>query len=428
MLPTGRLALRLGLGSLRQLTTSATLCKDYYKVLGVPRNASAKDIKKAYYEQAKKFHPDTNKGEPTAAKKFQEASEAYEVLSDDSKRAEFDSFGSGSSAGQAGGGAGGGFNPRGFDNFRQKAGGQNPFGKRRGGQTEWNYQSNVDPEELFRNIFGEFTRRQGGPGRGPRAGFQNPFDELFNNFQFRGGQEAEASISFNQAAKGVTKEIEVVRMSRSQGMERVRIQVPIPAGVADGQTLRLSLGQGQEIFVTVRVEESDYFRREHQDVHTTAAISLSQALLGGVIRVTGLYEDLNLRIPAGTSSHTEMTLSGRGIKHMDSSNQYGDHIVHITIKMPTRMTEEQRALIREFARTEKDTPGTVNGLDEDGASWSSWRGGGGGGKEKPPPKTESAGFSETSGAGDDAKGTLAKISDAISQNETVSKVKRLMGL
>ena len=222
MLPTGRLALRLGLGSLRQLTTSATLCKDYYKVLGVPRNASGKDIKKAYYELAKKYHPDTNKGEPTAAKKFQEASEAYEVLSDDSKRAEFDSFGSGSSSsGQAGGG-GGGFNPRGFDNFRQKAGGQNPFGKAgRRGQTEWNYQSNVDPEELFKTIFGEFTRRQGGP----RAGFQNPFDELFNNFQFRGGQEAEASISFNQAAKGVTKEVEVVRMSRSQGMERVRIQV-----------------------------------------------------------------------------------------------------------------------------------------------------------------------------------------------------------
>ena len=157
-------------------------------------------------------------------------------------------------------------------------------------------------------------------------------------------------------------------------------------------------------------------------MHTTAAISLSQALLGGVIRVTGLYEDINLRIPAGTSSHTEMTLSGRGIKHMDSSNQFGDHIVHITIKMPTRMTEEQRALIREFARTERDTPGTVNGLDEDGG-WSSWRGGG---KEKTPPKSESS-FSETSG-GDDAKGTLSKISDALNQNETVSKVKRWMGL
>lgn len=236
MLPTGRLALRLGLGSLRQLTTSTALCKDYYKVLGVPRNASAKDIKKAYYELAKKYHPDTNKGEPTAAKKFQEASEAYEVLSDDSKRAEFDSFGSGSSSSGQAGGPGGGFNPRGFDNFRQKAGGgQNPFSKSgRRGQTEWNYQSNIDPEELFKTIFGEFTRRQGG---GARAGFQNPFDELFNNFQFRGGQEAEASISFNQAAKGVTKEVEVVRMSRSQGMERVRIQVQFNYQAKTGKTM-----------------------------------------------------------------------------------------------------------------------------------------------------------------------------------------------
>ena len=143
-----------------------------------------------------------------------------------------------------------------------------------------------------------------------------------------------------------------------------------------------------------------------------------------MIRVAGLYEDLNLRIPAGTSSHTEMTLSGRGIKHMDSSNQYGDHIVHITIKMPTRMTEEQRALIREFARTEKDTPGTVNGLDED-ARWGSWRGGKSSENEK---KSESPSSSSDSAGGDDAKGTLGKITDAINQNETVSKVKRWIGL
>ena len=117
---------------------------------------------------------------------------------------------------------------------------------------------------------------------------------------------------------------------------------------------------------------------------------------------------------------------------MDSSNQYGDHIVHITIKMPTRLTEEQRALIREFARTERDTPGTVNGLDED-FGWRSWRGGGGGNggsgatESSTPPKTESTSHSETS-QGDDAKGTLAKITDAINQNETVSKVKRWIGL
>ena len=86
------------------------------------------------------------------------------------------------------------------------------------------------------------------------------------------------------------------------------------------------MGNSREVFITVRVEESDYFRREGYDVHTTASISISQALLGGIIRISGLNEDINLRIPAGTSSHTAMTLSGRGIKHMESFNTFGDHI------------------------------------------------------------------------------------------------------
>merc|ERR1711862_1043245 len=119
-----------------------------------------------------------------------------------------------------------------------------------------------------------------------------------------------------------------------------------------------------EVFITVRVEGSDYYKRDNYDVHTTAYISLSQALLGGIIRITGLNGDINLRIPQGTSSHTEMTLSGRGIKHMESYNTYGDHLVHLVIKMPTHLTQEQIELIREFAYTEKNTPGTVNGVDK----------------------------------------------------------------
>ena len=231
MLQPCRSSLRLGRVVLRQLYTSPVcLNKDYYAVLGVAKNASGKDIKKAYYQLAKQFHPDTNKGDPKAETKFQQVSEAYEVLSDDQKRSDYDSFG-----GSTGSGPGGGFGPQGFDNFRKHAG-QNPFsktGKTRGG-TEWSYQSNVDPEELFKTIFGEFKRRQGPSS----AGFQNPFDEIFNNFNFRGGQETTAHISFNQAAKGVTKEVEVVQMSRSKGMQKVVVQIPIPAGIADGQTLR----------------------------------------------------------------------------------------------------------------------------------------------------------------------------------------------
>merc|ERR1719297_712639 len=312
------------------------LLKDYYSILGVAKNANQKDIKKAYYQLAKKYHPDTNKDDPHAMKKFQEVSEAYEVLSDDSKRSQYDSFGSGaSSGGQAGGpnpfGEGFGRGPRGQGGFR-------PPGGRQGG-VRWEYQSNVNPEELFKQIFGEFNRA-------------------------RGGLEANCNITFMEAAKGVTKTIEVLEVDL-RGQKQIRqVNVPILAGVADGQTLRMSLGGAQEVFITVRVATSDYFRREEYDVHTTAYISLSQALLGGVIRIAGLHGDINLRIPQGTSSHTEMTLSGRGIKHMESYNTHGDHVVHIMIKIPASMTEEQREIIREYAYLEKDTPGTINGVDK----------------------------------------------------------------
>merc|ERR1712059_2723 len=172
------------------------------------------------------------------------------------------------------------------------------------------------------------------------------------------------------------------------------------------------------VFITVRVEESDYFRREGHDVHTTSNISISEALLGGIIRVRGLYEDINLRIPAGTSSHTAMTLSSRGIKHMESFQTFGDHVVHIVIKLPVRMTEEQKELIREFAYTEKDTPGTVTGVDREN---SRWRRGTSGNVEKDSSTQTSAGDNREN---TDIRGTLQTIGDAISNNETVVKIKK----
>ena len=222
--------------------------------------------------------------------------------------------------------------------------------------------------------------------------------------------------------------------------------------------------------MTVRVEESDYFRREGQDVHTQASISLSQAILGGVIRVSGLYEDINLRIPAGTSSHTAMTLSDRGIKHMDSSNQFGDHVVHITIKMPTNLTEEQLELVREYALTERDTPGTVDGLErssrfrrastarsesdseraermvrervagaearaaaggagaEAGGAGAEGRGAGAEGRGAGAEKAQSPVSQEASDLGDDNQSTLNKITEAIGQNVKVVKIRKMLGL
>jgi len=409
--------------TLRSISRSSTFLKDYYKILGVPQNSNGKDIKKAYYQLAKKFHPDTNKGDPTAETKFQEVSEAYEVLSDDTRRADFDAFSSS-----------GGSSDQFSSQHRQQRQAHSNRGRAPGG-VQWEYKSNVDPEELFKTIFGEFTRR-GGAGGGPR-GFQNPFDDIFSNFNFQGGVQAECHVSFIEAAKGASKEIEVLEADNfGRLVGKRKLGVPVPAGISDGQTLRMSLGQRREVFVTVRVEESDYFRREGNNIHTTANISISQALLGGIIRLKGLYEDLNLRIPAGTSSHAEMTLTGRGIKNMERYNSYGDHIVHIIIKLPVTLTEEQKDLIREYAYLEKNTPGTVNGVDRSSFSWA-----GGRSKEKARETTndqrettndqtetnkssENIKAESSTAPGNDTQGTLQKISDAILNNETVLRIKK----
>lgn len=156
------------------------LRKNYYEILNVPRNASAKDIKKAYYQLAKKYHPDTNKGDPDSAKKFQEVSEAYEVLSDDSKRKSYDQFGTTA-------------NRMGFD---------------QGTSGYQEYHSNIDPEELFRKIFNEF----GFDPFSERKGRQEQrYDQEFGegDFQFGQAQEVILNLTFKEAARGCQKEVKI---------------------------------------------------------------------------------------------------------------------------------------------------------------------------------------------------------------------------
>lgn len=363
--------------------------KDYYKILNVPRNASAKEIKKAYYQLAKKYHPDTAKNDPTAAKKFQEVSEAYEVLSDDSKRQQFDQFGSAGPASGFNGSAGGG-GAAGYQGFH----------------------STIDPEELFRKIFNDY-----GFGNFSQ---NNNFDFAESNFGFGQSQEINLNLTFKESARGCQKEVKVNVVdtctrcagSRSEpgynsvrcpycngtGMEtittgpyvmrstcrmchgtrmyikypcsgcegkgssvqRKTVQIPVPAGVDDGQTLRMQLGN-KELFVTFRVSKSDYFRRDGADVHTDAVISISQALLGGNVRIQGIYEDLTIEVPKGTSSHHRLRLGGKGMKRINSSGT-GDHYVHFKIKVPQHLNPKQKALMTAYAELEQDTPGTIHGL------------------------------------------------------------------
>ncbi len=122
----------------------------------------------------------------------------------------------------------------------------------------------------------------------------------------------------------------------------------------------MQVGQ-KEVFITFRVEKSNYFRREGADIHTDASISIAQAVLGGAVHVQGIYEDLTVDIPKGTQSHTCIRLYGKGLRKVNGYG-FGDHYIHIKVKVPVRLTEKQRALILAYAELEDDTPGTINGI------------------------------------------------------------------
>uniref|UniRef100_A0A3B3DB73 DnaJ homolog subfamily A member 3, mitochondrial n=1 Tax=Oryzias melastigma TaxID=30732 RepID=A0A3B3DB73_ORYME len=362
--------------------------QDFYQILGVPRTATQKEIKKAYYQMAKKYHPDTNKDDPQAKEKFAQLAEAYEVLSDEGKRKQYDVYGStGFDAGQAG-----------------------------QGQHYWSGQTtNVDPEELFRKIFGEFS---GGRGFGD-------FNAIFDQ-----PQEYIMELTFTQAAKGVNKEISVnidttcqrcdgkghepgtkvqhCHNCNGSGMETINtgpfvmrstcrrcggkgsvistpcnscrgtgqtkqrktVMVPVPAGVEDNQTVRMPVGK-KEIFITFRVQKSPIFRRDGADIHSDLQVSVAQAILGGTARAQGLYETLNLSIPAGIQSDHRIRLSGKGIARV-SGYGFGDHYIHVKIKIPKNLTDRQKSLISSYAEDETDIEGTVNGVTATSTGKRSW--------------------------------------------------------
>ncbi|XP_062467863.1 dnaJ homolog subfamily A member 3, mitochondrial isoform X1 [Pezoporus occidentalis] len=359
-------------------SAAARAKEDYYQVLGVPRTATQKEIKKAYYQLAKKYHPDTNKDDPKAKEKFAQLAEAYEVLSDEVKRKQYDAYGTAS-----------------FDPGATGAG---------AGRQYWSSGPSIDPEELFRKIFGEFSGS-------PFGDFQNVFDQP---------QEYIMELTFTQAAKGVNKEI-VVNINDScerchgkghepgtkaqrchycngTGMETINtgpfvmrstcrrcggrgsiittpcvvcrgtgqtkqkktVMVPVPAGVEDGQTVRMPVGK-KEIFITFRVQKSSVFKRNGADIHSDLLISVAQAVLGGTARCQGLYETINITIPPGIQPDQRIRMSGKGIPKVNSYG-YGDHYIHVKIKVPQRLTDRQRALMMSYAEDEADVEGTVNGV------------------------------------------------------------------
>ena len=366
--------------------------RDYYEVLGVSRDADDATLKKAYRALAKKYHPDTNPGNAEAAEKFKEASEAYSVLSDPQKRQQYDQFGHADFGGGADGAGGfGGFG--GFD-----------F-------------NGADMGDMFGDIFGDLfgggrsRRANNGPMRGAnvRASVRITFDEAVK------GCEKELTLNLKEECEtchgtgakpgtspqtcpkcggkgqvtytqqsifGMVRNVQTCPDCNGTGKiikekcsachgsgymtKKKTIQVSIPAGIDNGQSIRIR-GKGEpgtnggergDLLVEVIVSQHPIFKRQDMDVFSTVPISFARAALGGTIRIATVDGQVEYEVKPGTQTDTRVRLRGKGIPSLRNKNMRGDHYVTLVVQVPTSLNAEQREALRHFDNV-------MNGIDDD---------------------------------------------------------------
>ena len=337
--------------------------KDYYEVLGIKKDADAAAIKKAYRKLAKKYHPDTNPGNKETEKKFQEISEAYEVLSDPKKKELYDTYGFDAFQGAQGPGEGSGFS--GFSGFGN---GFSGFNRNNGTSRTYSYHFEGDNaggfENIFKDIFGhgggfdsfDFGSGFGGTGSFKKGtggstghGFGGSGD--YGSSPLQTDLHSELTVTFEEAAFGCTKTI------RFQGDGHVpqNLEVRIPAGIDEGKSIRLkgkgrrlSDGRTGDLYIQVHIQNKNGFTRKGQDVYTSASIPFTTAVLGGEASLPTLSGSVLCRIPAGTQSGSKIRLKGKGIRKMGTADVYGDEYVTIEIQVPQNLTSEQKRKLREF--------------------------------------------------------------------------------
>lgn len=362
--------------------------RDYYEVLGVAKGATDDEIKKAYRKLSKKYHPDINK-EADAEEKFKEISEAYEVLSDAQKRAAYDQYGHAGTNPNFGGGGGfgggygdfGGFSGGGFGGFEDifdtffGGGGSrsaNPNAPRQGADLQ--YTIKLKFEEA---IFGlEKTIRYNREeechtchGNGAKPGTQ---PETCHKCGGSGSINVERQTPLGRVMSrqtcdvchGTGKEIkEPCPTCGGSGHEKKahELKVNVPAGVEDGQQMRLQ-GQGEagtnsgpygDLYVVFRVEESDIFNREGAEIYYEQPLNFVQAALGDEINVPTVHGDVKLKIPAGTQTGTSFRLRGKGAPKL-RGNGNGDQTVRVKVMTPRNLSEEQKTALRQFAEVSGD--------------------------------------------------------------------------
>ncbi len=331
--------------------------RDYYEVLGVSRNASAAEIKKAYRKLAKKYHPDSNAGNAKAEELFKEVTEAYDVLGDEKKRKLYDQYGSAAFEE--------GFSESGF--YGQQPHGQGGYSQRSygpGGYQEYHFEGNPDDmDDILRSFFGGggFGGRSHGSSR---TGFGDSFDHFGGSFggsydnsygdSFGGSLDLEANInvSFDEAALGGKKKVQL----QDETGKIHSYEISIPAGIESGKTIRLR-GRGLQsangkktgdLLLKVHVMDKPGFRREGQDVYTTVRVPFTTAVLGGEVPVQTISGTVLCRIKEGTQSGSKIRLRGKGIVSMKDASQHGDHYVTVEVEVPRNLSPEAKQKLKEF--------------------------------------------------------------------------------
>lgn len=334
--------------------------RDYYEVLGVAKNADEKTIKKAYRKLAKKYHPDTNAGNPDAEKKFKEVTEAYSVLSDPEKKKMYDQFGHAAFDQSAGGSYQGSGFGNGFQGFKSGP----------GGYQEYHFTGNADDifGDMFKDIFhgssSKSTDGFGGHGF-HRSSFYDDGSGFsgFGGFGGHGsagfdqkGQDLNASVSvtFDEAAFGYDKRITL----QDQSGKAQTLEVHIPAGIDSGKSIRLrgkgmpgtGKGGAGDLLLKVTVQPKAGYERKGMDVYTTVSIPYTTAVFGGEARVHTLYGDVMCKIKEGTQSGSKIRLRGKGIVSMKDANVHGDQYVTVQIQVPRHLNAEARQKLMEYKK------------------------------------------------------------------------------
>lgn len=293
---------------------------DYYNILGVSKDASQDDIKKAYKKLARKYHPDLNPNDPTAQRKFQEINEANEVLSDPEKRKKYDQYG---------------------ENWKHA--------------DEFNAQQQQYGTNFGQNFSNDGTTYTSWSTSGDTEGFSDFFESLF-------GSRGKRKRSYGYRGQDYTAELHLTLQDAYETHKQIltvngkKLRITVPAGVANGQTIKLA-GQGGEgmnggpagdLYITFVIEDDALFHREGDDLYVTAPLDLYTAILGGETIIETMNGKVKLKVAPGTQNNTKVRLKGKGFPVYKQEGSFGDLIVTYSIDIPTHLSEEQKELFRKI--------------------------------------------------------------------------------